>query len=315
MNQPTSISLAESGDLLLPLDGLDSERLDSATTNHTHKQSSKSIGQKFQSRETSKHSMARHTEESLFSQEDFHVSLSVVPGSNEARTMTAISGQKCSESYKRQGQLGSLVRMLLASSAWHSTKCVLIWKRVDTKSSRSLFQLAVSMPRTEETGFGLWATPNSMDTLPARSEADCSTNQKNRQGRSRSGNLREQVVHPKMWPTPNAMPRGAHTGKMSGKVSQDGKTRISSNGTRWGATLQTAAKMWPTPTVDNSANVNPKDNRFRCLVRAVNESAVCDGSLNPAWVAWLMGYPTEWLNLKDSETPSSRKSHTKSSKA
>ena len=155
MNQPTSIYSAESGDSLLPLDGLDSERLDSVTTNHTHKQSSKSIGQKFQSTETSKHSMARHTEESLFSQEDFPASLSVVPGSNEARTMTAISGQKCLESYKRQGQLGSLVRMLLASSAWHSTKCVLTWKRVDTKSSRSLFQLAVSMPRTEEIGYGL----------------------------------------------------------------------------------------------------------------------------------------------------------------
>jgi hypothetical protein len=146
------------------------------------------------------------------------------------------------------------------------------------------------------------------------------------------------------------MPRGAHTGKMSGKVSEDGKTRISSNGTRWGATLQTAVKMWPTPTVDNSANVNPKDNRFRCLVRAVNESVMWPtpsanedaagtpkgnmqkmlgnhpgirgttpeewqlGSLNPAWVAWLMGYPTEWLNLKDWAMPSSRKSHTKSSK-
>ena len=155
MNQLTSISSAESGDSLLPLDGLDSERLDSVTTNHTHKQLSKSIGQKFQSTEISKHSMARHTEESLFSQEDFPASRSVTPGSGEARTMTAISGRKCSESYKRQGQLGLLVRMLLESSAWHSTKCVLIWKRADTKSSRSLFQLAVSMPRTEEIEYGL----------------------------------------------------------------------------------------------------------------------------------------------------------------
>ena len=165
-NQPTSTCSAESGDSLLPLDGLDLKQLDSATTNPTHKPSSKSIGRMFQSTETSKHSMARHTEESLFSQEDFPASRSVVPGSNEARTMTAISGRKCSESYKRQGQLGLLVRMLLESSAWHSTKCVLTWKRADTKSSRSLFQLAVSMPRTEETEYGLlrgggghWADP------------------------------------------------------------------------------------------------------------------------------------------------------------
>ena len=154
-SQPTSTCSAESEDSLLPLDGLDLKPLDSATTNPTHKPSSKSIGLMSQSTETSKRSMARHIEESLFSREDFPASLSVMPGSGEARTMTAISGRKCSESYKRQGQLGLLVRMLLESSAWHSTKCVLTWKRVDTKSSRSLFQLAVSMLSIEEIESGL----------------------------------------------------------------------------------------------------------------------------------------------------------------
>lgn len=153
--QPTSTCSAESEDLLLPLNGLDSKPLDSATTNHTPKQFSKSIGLKFQSTMTSKHSMARHIEESLFSQEDFPASRSVVPGSKEAKTMTAISGRKCFESYKRQGQVGSLVKMLLESSIWNSKKCVLIWRRVVTKSSRSLFQLAVSMPRIEEAAYGL----------------------------------------------------------------------------------------------------------------------------------------------------------------
>jgi len=32
------------------------------------------------------------------------------------------------------------------------------------------------------------------------------------------------------------------------------------------------------------------------------------GALNPTWVEWLMGYPTGWTVLEDSETPSSRKS-------
>jgi hypothetical protein len=39
------------------------------------------------------------------------------------------------------------------------------------------------------------------------------------------------------------------------------------------------------------------------------------GQLNPAWVEWLMGYPMGWTELKDLETPSFHKSHTKSSKA
>jgi hypothetical protein len=175
-SQLTSTCSAESEDLLLPLDGLDLKQLDSATTNPMPKPSSKSIGRMSQSTETSKHSMERHIEESLFSQEDFPASRSVMPGSEEARTMTAISGRKCSESYKRQGQLGLLVRMLLESSAWHSTKCVLTWKQKVTKSSRSLFQLAVSMPRTEEIEYGLlrgggamWPTPRTPSGGPDNS--------------------------------------------------------------------------------------------------------------------------------------------------
>ena len=32
------------------------------------------------------------------------------------------------------------------------------------------------------------------------------------------------------------------------------------------------------------------------------------GRLNPTWVEWLMGFPTGWTDLEDSETPSSHKS-------
>ena len=158
----------------MPLDGLDLKPLGSATTNLTHKPSSKSIGQMSQSTETSKRSMARHIEESLFSQADFPASRSVMPGSSEARTTTVISGRKCAESYARQGPLGSLVRMLLESSTWHSTRCVLTWKRKVTKSNRSLFQLAPSMPRTGGTGCGsshaMWPTPKANKVHPTITE-------------------------------------------------------------------------------------------------------------------------------------------------
>jgi hypothetical protein len=89
-------------------------------------------------------------------------------------------------------------------------------------------------------------------------------------------------------------------------------------------------KMWPTPTVDDASNVNPKPNRFRGLVAAVNETwptptAVdtftpasrsnptlgdaartadsSTGKLNPMWVEWLMGFPEGWTDLEDLETP------------
>ena len=276
-NQPTSTCSAESEDSLLPLDGLDLKPLDSATTNPMHKPSSKSIGRMYQSTETSKHSMARHIEESLFSQGDFHVSHLVVPGSGEARTMTAISGRKCSESYKRQGQLGSLVRMLLESSAWHSTKCVLTWKRVDTKSSRSLFQLAVSMRRIKETESG--SSPNIWPTPASRDKAGISGNGR-QQRKGCPGDTLPNAVHKSlgmMWPTPKA-------NKVHPTITEENRDKLATR---------------------NKANLEE-------VVAGRCGNSV--GQLNPDWVEWLMGYPIGHTALKDWATPSSRKSPSKSSK-
>ena len=275
-NQPTSTCSAESEDSLLPLDGLDLKQLDSATTNHTHKPSSKSIGRMSQSTETSKHSMARHIEESLFSQEDFPASRSVMPGSEEARTMTAISGRKCSESYKRQGQLGLLVRMLLESSAWHSTKCVLTWKQKVTKSSRSLFQLAVSMPRTEETEYGLLRGGGGGCGRLQEHQAEGQTTRRNACGHRDTGE--QQISWVLFWPTPKA-------NKVHPMITDQNRQKLSSR---------------------NKANLEE--------VIAGN-CGKATGQLNPAWVEWLMGYPMGWTELKDWATPSCRKSHTKSPKA
>jgi len=101
-----------------------------------------------------------------------------------------------------------------------------------------------------------------------------------REGGNR-GNLEEVVAERevKMWPTPSTRDgKGGYIGgrMRNGKVSMD--------------TLDVA--------------VQHTDNREKQL-----------GSLNPTWVAWLMGYPTEWLNCVDSEMPSSRKSRQKSSDA
>ena len=237
----------------------------------------KSIGQKCRSTKTSAKYEASYTQESLFSQVDFHANHSQSQANNEARMTTVISGQKCCALYKKQSPLGSLVRMLLGSSTWHSTRCVLTWKVKVTKSNRSLFQLAPLTRHTEETGFGLWATPNSMDSLPPRQAEDCSTNQKNREGRSRSGNLREQVVHPQMWPTPTA-----------------GLEKHSTEKAYWENRMNKGRQM------DIQMAVYLKEQ---------------SGSLNPAWVEWLMGYPIGHTDLKDWVTPSSRKSRQKSSDA
>ena len=98
--------------------------------------------------------------QSQYYQEDFLASHSALPGSAGARMMTVTSGQKCSELFTNCGPLGSLVKMCLESSIWHSTRCFLTWKRKVTKSNVSLFQLAVSMPRTNGNDVPLWPTPS-----------------------------------------------------------------------------------------------------------------------------------------------------------
>ena len=109
-------------------------------------------------------------------------------GSEEARMMTVTSGRRCSELYRRSGPLGSLVRTLLESSAWHSTRCFLTWKMRDTPQKRLYFQLVPSMPPTAETGLRLLPTPVASDANGTH-------------GGNMHGSLRT-YVH--MWPTPTA---------------------------------------------------------------------------------------------------------------
>ncbi len=92
---------------------------------------------------------------------DFLASLSVAPGSDEARQMTVTSGLRCSELLRKSDPVGCLARMLLASSAWHSTACYLTWRESATPRRRLLFQLVPSVRPTDEIESGWLPTPNT----------------------------------------------------------------------------------------------------------------------------------------------------------
>src|SRR5690606_22983341 len=135
------------------------------------------------------------------------------PGSEKAKQMTVTSGRRCLEVLQKVGQPSSLLRTFLESSDWHSTKCLLTWKekgigitstvKEGRKSHRLSFQLAVSMPRTEGTGFGLLLTPTSIQVLKSPEDY-----QKQKQGKdwkhngTKYTNLLSQVVG--LLPTPTA---------------------------------------------------------------------------------------------------------------
>ena len=126
----------------------------------------------------------------------------VLPGSEEARRMTVTPGLKCLELHRNASPVGCLVKMLLGSSAWGSTKRYLTWKGVATKHRRLLFRLVVSMPRISESEYLLWPTATASDSMKA--EPYCV---EMRGGRpttvSRTGKTGTSPLHTwvKMWPT------------------------------------------------------------------------------------------------------------------
>lgn len=76
--------------------------------------------------------------------------------------MTAGSGRTCSGLYKSPSPLGSLVRTLLHSTGWVSTKQLMVWKPLATKSRRRLkFQLMPLGPTTSDSASGSLPTPSA----------------------------------------------------------------------------------------------------------------------------------------------------------
>lgn len=259
--------------------------------------------------------------------------------------MTVTSGRKWLGSLKLSGPLGSLARMLLGSSRWHSTVVFLTWSALGTPAKRSLYRLVPLTPRTVETGSGLWATPQARDGTPRGAQAERFLN------KERSNDLPDQVaaVAKGLWPTPKAHEDRGERYRMDTSfrhwtegrqvsLSQvvrdqrmwptpdtqnhrDGtKTRKDSNistGGRHGVSLHHAVALWPTPSANEDAAGTPKGNMQGMLgnhpgVRGTTPEEWQRGSLNPQWVEWLMGYPAGWTDLGDSATPSSRRSSRKS---
>jgi len=207
------------------------------------------------------------------SQADSLVSLFPPQAEDEARKMTAISGQRCFELYGKQVLPGSWARMLAASllgtEAWYSSRCVLTWKLKGTSSARSLFQLSPSTRPIEEIESGLLPTPRV-------SEAEG-----------------EPVTNVEM--------------------SKNGSySRVNQKGVRFGVKVKDVLAMLPTPSAREKCNVGnskPRDN-----VESLVELGATKGQtgqktglrLQPGFALWMMGYPTDWLDLKDGEMPLSK---------
>lgn len=94
------------------------------------------------------------------------VNRSALPGSDEARQITVISGLKCLGLSTSSGPLGCLERTLLTSQGWNSTLRYLTWKVRDIVCGHFLFQLVPSMHGTGGIGVSLLPTPDTMPEAP-----------------------------------------------------------------------------------------------------------------------------------------------------
>ena len=243
----------------------------------------------------------------------------------------ATSGLRCLESSKNLNPAGLLQKMsealLISKTAWSSKMCVLIWKVKATKFKRLLFQLQASVPRTAETESGLWATPNTMDHLPQRSpEALRRQATTTRKGRTRPGNLREQVdpTTVKLWRTPDALSGGSNLPGIKKALDQGHLKRPSGQPIQIRLHDQVREKrLWPTPNAsDHRDRGNLSDPAIQRRIKLGKQVGLTmavkehkgSGTLNPTWVEWLMGYKAGYTDLKDWEILLSRKSQKKSVK-
>jgi len=214
--------------------------------------------------------------------------------SNELKTTPATSGRKCSDLSGNAGPLGLLEKTLLGSSNWAWTKYSLTWKTKATPQGRLIFQLARLAPRTSGSDSGLLHTPTAKANQMAPSMAT-----------SGSGNWVSTL-----WPTPRTT--GLDGGSNSRKAAkargmwptptQDSATERTKEYSQGGTPLTLAVQMFPTPDVGAAKGRGQK---------SAAERHRLGGSLNPMWVAWLMGYPIEYLSCVPWETRSSRKSRKK----
>tara|TARA_R110002020_G_scaffold406498_1_gene616680 strand:- start:738 stop:1280 length:543 start_codon:yes stop_codon:yes gene_type:complete len=177
--------------------------------------------------------------------------------------------------------------MLLASSTWNSTTAYLRWKIRVTPSKHLLYQLAVSMPRTEGTGSGL---------SPGKMTPDEET--------QKSGEPKVDPETMKMWPTPRV---SSANGPSQREIDEGNPKYRLETEVAILAIEEEQKKLWPTPRASEWKGVGPlssKSHIYRLnryyLDATVQEVEQVSGHLNPDWVeTYLMGFPAGWTNLKE----------------
>lgn len=265
-------------------------------------------------------------------QEDSLVNRLVVPGSEEARKITATSGRTCSIALSKSDPLGLLAKMLLESPRWHSKVRMLKWEskpiclekvtvmksvkgvkktslgksaqilKVSViPSKHSLFRLVPWEPPTE--GTECLSSRTDLLKTPTAFDAEVVSGEKNPTP-GNSGSLGQEVLSayiqkrmPSLLPTPLASEGNKYANKYNSR-SQMGRSLSAMGG----------SGLLPTPRANEVTNINLNSpnlaNRNHYNLEEEVAKHVCslkiDGEtfrLSPLFVEEMMGFPLGWTAL------------------
>lgn len=226
-----------------------------------------------------------------FGLEAARANLSPLQGSARASRMNDTSGLNgCALSTSAALQLSLESKLRAALPGDGTTLLPMIWRQKATPAGRPYCQLLPQARRTSGSGSGLWPTPNAVDYKgpnPLHRRPIC------------DDDLPTRVLRKELWPTPSAT-LGPNAGLVTNKKGREGGTLVEAVSNRM---------IWPTPTArDWRSDKGKQSDKELYGSKGKPLPRVVGGALNPMWVAWLMGYPPEWISCAPSATPSSRKS-------
>jgi hypothetical protein len=246
---------------------------------------------------------------------DSPASPSQMQDESEARQMTVTSGLKLSGLLKPSSPIGLFLKMCLESSTWYSPIVELKWQakplftkyrmtksqtmtqsqdessqtsdRQGMKQYGLLYQLVPSTPPIDGTESGLLATPQAMDFMEPKTEKAIQREAtETRPGRTKFANLKEQIAHGIMLPTPDCSDRRSQKSKQQG--------------------LSNIIQMLPTPAQTDykgESQFAKYNNPHRTSDAIVYQDGKKTGmKLQPEFVEWMQGFPIGWTDLNHSET-------------
>ena len=173
-------------------------------------------------------------------------------------------------------------------------------------SGMTRFGIASPLPtwelRIDATGFGSSPThsiptPTGQDGIERRSTNEGASNGELNYETGKSVSLDRWV---KMWPTPDAAVANLVEDLGKWEERRQSVKSEKKNGNGFGMPLAVAVRMWPTPGAEdgNRGSQAPEIRRgggHQVTLRDAVHSK--DGTLNPMWVEWLMGWPLGWTVL------------------